>query len=766
MTTEAVGSRSSKYQQQEPSSTNGGTANQKKPKKKKRIFLRILLILFALGCIAFLSGVALFWSYAKNAPKLSDAELSATSSSKLYDINNVVFEDLGSEKRELIQPTEVPQLLKDAVVSIEDKRFYKHVGVDPIRIVGSALSNLKSGGRQGGSTLTQQLIKLSYFSTDEKDQTLKRKSQEAWMALQLEKEKSKEEILTYYINKVYMANGIYGMETAAETYFDKTLGELNLAQTALLAGMPQAPNDYDPYTHPDYAKERRDIVLLTMYENKKISKTEYDEAKATPVEDGLKPLEQSNENRKLVDNYVTEVIAEVESKTGKNVYTDGLDIYTNLDMDAQKHLYDVVNTDDYVQYPDDDFQVASTVLDVKTGRVAAQIGGRKIPDDVQMGGNFAVNTGRDVGSTMKPIADYGPAIENLDYSTGTILHDRSTNYPGTNTSVTNSDLQYYGDITMRRAIMGSRNTTAVQTLDAVGKDNSLAFLNNLGIDFKTMEYANAISSNTTQDGTKYGVSTLKLAGAYAAFANDGVYNKPYYVNKIMYQDGTEENYEADSKRAMKDSTAYMMTDMLKDVINGGTAFNAAVPGLVQAGKTGTSNYDDAQLAAINSPTAEIAPDSTFVGYTPNYAIAVWTGYKELTTPITSEFWSTASEIYREMITYLSLGRYTDDWTMPDNVVKVGNELYVKGAYEVTTPVPSISTVVPESTTPSSVTQPSSSPIEEQPSSTVPEPTPTSSSEPIQSSTNTEPNTSNSNTGTINSGAADAQNRNTNQKPSG
>lgn len=766
MTTEAVGSRSSKYQQQETPSTNGGSANQKKPKKKKRIFLRILLILFALGCLAFLSGVALFWSYAKNAPKLSDAELSATSSSKLYDINNVVFEDLGSEKRELIKPTEVPQLLKDAVVSVEDKRFYKHVGVDPIRIVGSALSNLKSGGRQGGSTLTQQLIKLSYFSTDEKDQTLKRKSQEAWMALQLEKEKSKEEILTYYINKVYMANGIYGMETAAETYFDKTLGELNLAQTALLAGMPQAPNDYDPYTHPDYAKERRDVVLLTMYENKKISKTEYDEAKATPVEDGLKPLEKSNENRKLVDNYVTEVIAEVEAKTGKNVYTDGLDIYTNLDMDAQKHLYDVVNTDDYVQYPDDDFQVASTVIDVKSGRVAAQIGGRKIPDDVQLGENLAINTGRDVGSTMKPIADYGPAIENLDYSTGTILHDRPTNYPGTNTGVTNSDLQYYGDITMRRAIMGSRNTTAVQTLDAVGKDNSLAFLNNLGIDFKSMEYANAISSNTATDGTKYGVSTLKLAGAYAAFANDGVYNKPYYVNKIIYQDGTEENYEADSKRAMKDSTAYMMTDMLKDVINGGTAFNAAVPGLVQAGKTGTSNYDDADLAAINSPTAEIAPDSTFVGYTPNYAVAVWTGYKDQKTPITSEFWSTASEIYREMITYLSLGRYTDDWTMPENVVRIGNELYVKGAYEVTTPVPSVSAEVPESTTPSS-TQPSSSQSVEQPSSVAPEqPTSSSSVEPTQSSSNIEPNTSNSNNGTVNSAATDAQNRNNNQSPSG
>ena len=731
MTTEAVGSRSSKYQQGHSPSDDGHSNNQKKPKKKKRIFLRIFLCLLALGCIAFLAGATLFWSYAKNAPKLNDQELNSTSSSKFYDINNIIFEDLGAEKRELIQPTEVPQLLKDAVVSVEDKRFYKHVGVDPIRIIGSALSNLKNGGRQGGSTLTQQLIKLSYFSTDEKDQTLKRKSQEAWMSLQLEKEKSKEEILTYYINKVYMANGIYGMETAAETYFDKTLGELNLPQTALLAGMPQAPNDYDPYAHPDLAKKRRDIVLLTMYENKKISEKEYNDAKAVQINDGLKPLNQSNENKKISTDYMTEVINEVTEKTGKNVYTDGLDVYTNLDMEAQKHLYEVVNTADYVQYPDDNFQVASTVIDVKSGRVSAQIGGRKIPNDVP-GENLAVNTRRDVGSTMKPIADYGPAIENLDYSTGTILHDRPTNYPETATSVTNSDLQYYGDITMRKAIMGSRNTTAVQTLDAVGKDKSQEFLNNLGIDFKSMEYANAISSNTKQDGTKYGVSTLKLAGAYAAFANDGIYNKPYYVNKIVFQDETEQTYEADSKRAMKESTAYMMTDMLKDVISGGTAFNAEVPGLVQAGKTGTSNYDDAALAQINSPTTSIAPDSTFVGYTPSYTVAVWTGYKEQNTPVTSEFWKTASEIYREMITYLSLGRYTDDWKMPDSVVRVGNELYVKGASDVRVPTPSTSPVeVPEPTLPSASTAPSSTKQSvEPPASLTPEPAPSSSSEPV------------------------------------
>ncbi|MBO0447163.1 PBP1A family penicillin-binding protein [Enterococcus ureilyticus] len=683
MTTDEIGSRAARHGHITTSTgadippSNGG----KKP-KKKRIFLKLFLGLVLLGILGFLAGLGLFWSYAKDAPKLEDDKLSATVSSKLYDANNEVFEELGAEKREIIKPTDVPDLLKDAVVSVEDKRFYKHSGVDPIRIIGSAFSNFKTGGLQGGSTLTQQLIKLSYFSTKEKDQNLKRKAQEAWLAMKLEKEKSKEEILTYYINKVYMANGLYGMETAAQSYYGKPLAELTLPQTALLAGMPQAPNDYDPYVNPDVAKERRDVVLYTMKENEKISQKEYDEAKATPIDDGLQPLKQSNENRKIVDNYIREVIAEVEAM-GKNVYTDGLDIHTNLDMNAQKRLYDIINSDTYVQYPDPDFQVASTVIDVKTGQVKAQIGGRNIPDDVQLGTNSAIETDRDVGSTMKPIADYGPAIENLNYSTGRIMMDKPTTYEGTTIPVTNADMQYYGALTMRKAIMYSRNTTAIQTFDAVGSDKSAAFLKDLGIEFKEIVAANAISSNTSElDGNKYGVSSLKLAAAYAAFANMGVYNKPYYVNKVVYQDGSEDVTETESKRAMKDSTAYMMTDMLKDVISGGTAFNAGIPGLIQAGKTGTANYTEDDLAKMGaSESSSIAPDSTFVGYTPHYAVSVWTGYKQRLTPIPYEYWGTASDVYREMMTYLSEGVSNDDWVMPDTVIRSGSELYVKGAYE-------------------------------------------------------------------------------------
>lgn len=663
---------------------------------KKGLFIKILLGILSFFCILFLAGVGLFWYYAKDAPELTDKKLDATVSSKLYTQDGELFEDLGAEKREKISANELPKTLEDAIVSVEDRRFYKHIGVDPIRIIGSALSNFTSGGLQGGSTLTQQLIKLSFFSTSAEDQTLKRKAQEAWMAVRLEQKKSKQEILTYYVNKVYMSNGLYGMETASEMYFGKKLSELSLPQTALLAGMPQAPSAYDPYVYPDQAKKRRDTVLYTMLQNEKISQTEYDQAVNVPVTDGLQELTQSDDNTKIVDNYVKEVINEVQEKTDKNVYTDGLEIYTNLDLDAQKKLYDIVNTDQYVSYPDDEMQVASTLIDTNTGKVKAQIGGRHIAEDVTLGNNLAVNTSRDFGSTMKPVTDYGPAFEYLKYSTGKTITDAPYNYEGTSTPVGNWDNQYMGSITLRQALYLSRNVPAVKLFNEVGSDKVASFLKNLGIEYSTIHQSNAISSNTEeQDGTKYGASSLKMAAAYAAFANGGTYYKPQYVNKIVFQDGTEETYEPDGKTAMSPETAYMITDILKDTITEGTGTNAQIAGLYQAGKTGTSNYTDDEYAKLGISSG-VYPDILFAGYTPNYSISVWTGYNKKMTPVTSESSHVASDVYRELMQYVSANVTNTDWEMPSGLIRVGGELYYKDQYTVKS-----STVAPSTTIPSS-----------------------------------------------------------------
>jgi penicillin-binding protein 1A len=660
------------------------SAPTKRPKKKRHLFLKTILGLFILGIVGLAAGLGLFIYYAHSAPAISDSKLSATVSSKLYDSDGNLFEDLGAETRVEVSATDVPQTLADAVVSVEDKRFYSHIGVDPVRIIGSLFHNVSSGGLQGGSTLTQQLIKLSYFSTKASDQTLKRKAQEAWLAIQVERKKSKQEILTYYINKVYMANGIYGMETASETYFGKKLDKLTLAQSALLAGMPQAPSAYDPYQHPEAAKQRRDTVLYTMLDNKKITKAEYTAAKATPITDGLQTLSTDNSQRKIVDNYVKEVISEVKEKTGKDIYTDGLSIYTNLDLDEQTKLYNIVNTDDYVTYPDSDMQVAATLVDPKTGKVKAQIGGRHIADNVYLGNNLAVNTTRDFGSTVKPITDYGPAIEYLKKSTATTISDTAYDYPGTDIAVNDWDNDYMGSISLRTALYESRNIPAVKMLEEVGKEKSAAFLGKLGIQYKTLEYSNAISSSTTQDGTKYGISTLKMAAAYSAFANGGTYYEPQYINKIVYQDGSEQDFSSSGTKAMEPYTAFMITDILKDVIDKNSmGQNAQIDGLYQAGKTGTSNYTDDELAQIEAKgiyaTGSISPDVMFTGYTQNYALSVWTGYNERLTPIYGNGNYVASDVYREMMQYVSADVSNDDWTAPDDVVKSGNEYYVKGS---------------------------------------------------------------------------------------
>ena len=577
---------------------------------------------------AVVLGGGLFLYFVSKAPALSESKLVATTSSKIYDNKNELIADLGAERRVNTQANEIPTDLVKAIVSIEDHRFFDHRGVDTIRIMGAALRNLQGqGGLQGASTLTQQLIKLTYFSTSTADQTISRKAQEAWLAVQLEQKATKQEILTYYINKVYMSNGNYGMQTAAQNYYGKDLKELSLPQLALLAGMPQAPNQYDPYSHPEAALERRNLVLSEMKDQNYISAEQYEKAINTPITDGLQSLKSANSYPAYMDNYLKEVIDQVEQETGYNLLTTGMEVYTNVDKNVQQRLWDVYNTDEYVAYPDDELQVASTIVDVTNGKVLAQLGARHQSSNVSFGINQAVETNRDCGSTMKPITDYAPALEYGVYdSTASIVHDVPYNYPGTDIPVYNWDHGYFGNITIQYALQQSRNVTAVETLNKVGLDRAKTFLNGLGIDYPSIHYANAISSNTPESNKKYGASSEKMAAAYAAFANGGIYHKPMYINKIVFSDGSEKEFSDAGTRAMKETTAYMMTEMMKTVLVYGTGRGAYLPWLPQAGKTGTSNYTDDEIEKYIKNTGYVAPDEMFVGYTRKYAMAVWTGY--------------------------------------------------------------------------------------------------------------------------------------------
>ena len=642
------------------------------------------LLTFFVICV--IAGGGLFAYYVSSVPKLTENKLQSTNSSRIYDGNGGLIADLGSEKRESASTDEIPIILVNAITSIEDKRFFTHRGIDVYRIMGAAINNLRHNSTQGGSTLDQQLIKLAYFSTNTSDQTLKRKSQEIWLSLQMERQYTKQEILTFYVNKVYMGNGYYGMKTAAKSYFGKELGDLSVAQAALLAGIPQAPTQYDPYTNPDAAKERRNTVLNEMYEDKNISKEEYMQAKATDISDGLLPLTNKASYEPYLDNYIKQVIEQVSTEANADIYSAGLDVYTNLDPDIQKYIWNVYNSNDYIAYPDDKFQVASTIIDVTNGRVVAQLGSRHQDENIALGTNQAVQTDRDWGSTMKPITDYAPAIEKRVYTnTGTTVYDTPYNFPGTSTPVYNWDRKYYGSISLTYAIQQSRNVTAVKALQATGLDYAQSFLKDLGIEYPEMFYSNAISSSTTSSDPKYGASSEKMAAAYASFANGGTYYKPSYIKSIKFEDGSTKSYDSKGVEAMSPQTAYMMNSMLKQVLTGGTATEAYVPGTINAGKTGTSSYSDDEYYQVQKEsgvyTDLIVPDETFVGYNTKYAMAIWTGYENRKTPLYGSDLNIAKQIYGLTSRYLNqmYGAGSKDFDMPSGVYNNGSYVFLTGS---------------------------------------------------------------------------------------
>ena len=655
-------SRSSQHRnsrKKHPSSTN-----------KKKLWKKILIGIAAFVTVAIIAIVAIFAYYGATAPTIQASDLEGATETKILDKDGELIYSLGGEKRDLITSEQVPQLLKDAITSIEDKRFYSHMGIDPIRIAGSFLRNAKAGQiTQGGSTITQQLVKLAVFSTKKEDQTYKRKIQEIMLALQLERNYSKEQILTYYLNKVYMANNVYGFGTASHYYFNKELSELSLPQVALLAGMPQAPNSYDPYANADQAKERRDLVLYSMKENGKISKEQYEQAVATPVTEGLIAHNNnvdSNDKALVYDSFVTMVLKEVQEKTGLDPYNDGLTIETTIDSKAQQRLYDIVNTNDYIQYVNDKIQNAVVMLDTKTGAVRAVNGGRK--QTTLLGYNRATDNSRSTGSTIKPVIDYGPAIEYLNYSTGQTIMDQRTTYSN-GVELNNWDFSHKGAMTLRTALVYSRNTTALQTFKAVGETNIKSFLNNLDIQIKNDGQDYLVESNSIGAD----ISPIKMAAAYATFGNYGNYSKPYTVTKVTTRDGQVTEFKPEQKQAMKDSTAYMITDVLKDSFKYGFATQATIPGLPTAAKTGSSNYTVEQKRAMGASDYEdIIPDSWFIGYSTDYTISAWTGYDnpyEQGGGVDTTEQEYSRLIYYYLMKYMAESSSGDDWVQPDSVVK-------------------------------------------------------------------------------------------------
>ncbi|MBO8154990.1 MAG: PBP1A family penicillin-binding protein [Bacillaceae bacterium] len=626
---------------------------QKRKKKKGKLHLRkVFMTLFLLFFIAGIGIIGLFFTYIKDAPKLVASELSDPISAKIYDMDEQLIADLGTQKRTKIEYDDLPQVLIDAVIATEDARFFDHAGFDFQRILAAAWANVTDGfGAEGASTITQQVVKNAFLTFDKK---LERKVQEVWLAMQLEMQYSKKEILTMYLNKIYYGNQIYGVAKAAEVYFGKKdLSELTLPEAALLAGIPQLPNVYDPFDHPDKADKRKNIVLDLMVHHGKISEEEAEQAKKVKAEE------------LVVDNYVSNTpyedflevaLDEVQEKLGDDIdiYSDGIKIYTTLDQHAQSYVEKMLSKNSPIEFPDHEFQAGIAVIDTKTGAIRAIGGGRNGKDGIGADWNYATDgDGRQPGSTMKPLLDYAPAIEKLNWSTYHQIKDEKYTY-STGDPIRNWNDSYKGWMSMREALRDSINVPALKALQEVGLDYAENFIKQLGIDIpeKGIVEADAIG------GGRIHVTPLEMAGAYASFGNQGIYNEPYAVRKVVLQNGKTIDFTPDPVVAMSDYTAYMITDMLKTVVTRGTGTQAYISGLPVAGKTGTTNRGDK------------TPDSWFNGYTTNYTISIWTGYPDERNIPNSQI---AEYLFKYIMSELSKGKETKDFIRPDVVKEIAVE---------------------------------------------------------------------------------------------
>ena len=643
-----------------------------KVRKKHSLFKKVCFFILIVFIVSMGIGAFAFAAMLKDTPAIDSSKLADPLSTKFYDHNGNFLYEYGKEKRTKIEYAQVPKMLEHAYIATEDAHFYEHQGVDIKGTLRAIFKNLTGDfGSQGGSTITQQVIKNSFLTPQK---TVKRKVQEWSLAYQLEQKYSKHQILMMYLNKIYLGDGAYGIAAAAKSYYGidaNQLGKLTLPQAALLAGLPQSPSAYDP-TKPEHvqaATNRRNVVLAAMYKQGYISKKQMEDAKKVPVTAGLLP--KSPQQGMPYEAFLDAAVKEVEGKLEDvDISTDGLSIYMTLDPKAQDYADKIMNTNTVISYPNANFQGAFVFLDTKTGEVRAIGSGRNDYQASFRGNNFAIDLKRQPGSTFKPIFDYGPAVENLKWSTAHKLDDHPITYSN-GQPISNWDHQYHGILSIRTALAMSYNIPALLTLGEVGMDKAANFAKNLGITFddnKVYE-SYAIGSNT--------VNPLEMAGAYSAFGNNGNYNKPHFVSKVVFPDGKVVNLTPKPKRVMHDYTSYLVTDMLRSVVAEGTGKTAQVPGLDVAGKTGTTNFDTNTRSRYGYPSGAVN-DSWFAGYTPQYTMAVWTGYSKNGQGNYLEGNTTklSQQIFKVMMQ--QFGSDQSSFIQPADVYKMNNELYIQG----------------------------------------------------------------------------------------
>ncbi len=620
------------------------------PQKKKRRGRRkspVLLILGTAFAIVLMTGLMFFGIFMKYVHTTLEPYLDVDASAYTLNLSSTIYyEDDGGwkelqkvhgvENRTLVEYKDIPEHVWQALVSIEDQRFFEHKGVD-WKSTGKAVFNMVTGtgGQRGGSTLTQQVIKNL---TGENEATIKPKVTEIFRALRFAEEYSREEVITLYLNLVYFGDGAYGISAAADTYFGKEVGELTVAEGACIVGITQFPYQYDP-SRGDWFREqnkkRQLDVLYKMYEQKYIDEATYEAAKEEPLvfvwDDAYVPTDKAVEevveneyNSYIVEQVFKDVVADLMEQKGYSksiaedlLYTGGYKIYSTIDPEVQSVVEKVYSNRENLNYTSakgEPLQSGMTVIDNRTGNIVA-MAGRVGEKTGAFDWNYATNP-RPCGSAIKPLAVYAPALEANAITAATVLDDYPVRLQMNESDELkawpkNSYTGYKGLISLREAIRVSTNTTAVRVLEQIGPSTSYAFLTEK-LSFSTLVNDDLNSAALALGGFTYGVNTVEMAAAYSAFANNGVYTRPRTYVEVRDNNGNVvlENKQ-ESWVALKESTVYTMNDLLKNVVRSGTGTEAAFSGMTIAGKTGTTsnNYD-----------------RYFVGYTPYYSAAVWIGY--------------------------------------------------------------------------------------------------------------------------------------------
>lgn len=628
--------------------TNYTNHSENKPKKRRRSHggipaatLKVLgtIVLIGITTGAILACFSAIYIKTVIMPdtklKLTDFSLDLTTTMYYTDAGTgerVEMQTLhGDENRVWVDFNELPKNLIDAAVAIEDKRFYEHHGVDWIRTAKSVINMFTGQDIQGGSTLTQQLIKNI---TDDNQVTVKRKITEIFRALELEKTHSKEDILEWYLNYIYLGEGCSGVYTASYAYFGKNVSELSLAECASLISITNNPSVYNPYTNRENNKQRQELVLSQMCEQHYISEEERDQA----IAQELVFLRGEDEARASTiftwyeDQVITDVITDLSNTMGISedaaadmVYSGGLEIDTCFDPNVQAAVDAVYSNRDNLNYTSASGQLLQsgiTVIDNVTGNVVALSGG--IGEKTgSRGWNRATDTVRPPGSSIKPLSVYGPALDMGLITPATVVEDSPYQMVGDSPWPIDSYGEYRGLMTVYEALQDSANTVAVRVLgDYITPQIAFDFLTQK-LGFTTLVESKVVGNEVYTDiglsqlalgGLTNGVSTYEMAAAYSTFARSGVYTTPRTYTKVTNSDGEVllENKSV-SEVVMKESTAWYINYMLKNVVAAGTGTNAKFSGMTIAGKTGTTSS---------------RKDLWFVGYTPYYTAAVWTGYDQ------------------------------------------------------------------------------------------------------------------------------------------